>query len=190
VIERFGPSRSARRQPAMGVSPAATLNLWASAKSSRDQERLLIPTLPRQRDARDQGNIGWLEHRLSAGSGGSEDISGFQLCDGNERLHFVAWTPGTFSGRGHAEAKAGKNFAQNQRDAVSEKLTHALCVSRWAAVLYALRALWQYSSVVRLLAARRGLFLGAAMIQRIPQMSFRSAAATRLQRASRGRECT
>ena len=102
----------------------------------------------------------------------------------------MAWTPRTFSGGGHAEAKAGKNFEQNQRDAVSEKLTQALGVSGCAAVWHVLLALWQYSSVVRLLAARRGLFPGSAMMQRIPQISFRSAAAIRLQPASKERGCT
>ncbi len=85
----------------------------------------------------------------------------------------MAWTPRAFSGGGHAEAKAGKNFGQNQLDAVSEKLTSVLGVSGWAAVWYVVQALWQYSPVVPLLGARRGLFLGAAMIQRIRQISFR-----------------
>jgi len=53
----------------------------------------------------------------------------------------VARTPRTLSGRGHAKAKAGKNIEQNQRDAVSEKLTQALCVSYPDAVWYVLRPL-------------------------------------------------
>jgi len=74
----------------------------------------------------------------------------------------VARTPRTFSGGGHAKAKAGENTEQNQRDGVTEKLMQALCVGRWAAVWYVVRALWRHSSVGRLLAARRGLFLGVA----------------------------
>lgn len=50
----------------------------------------------------------------------------------------MAWTPRTFSGRDDAKAKAGKNTEQNQRDAVTEELTQAFCVSGWAAVRYVL----------------------------------------------------
>jgi hypothetical protein len=63
---------------------------------------------------------------------------------------------------------------------ISVGLLSAACCVRFSSIRV-LYACWR---------RKGGLFLGAAMIQRIPQISFRSAAATRLQRVSKGRECT
>lgn len=102
----------------------------------------------------------------------------------------MAGTARTFSSRGDAEAKVGESIEQKWREAISEKLIPPSHVSGWLFVLYALSAPLRHSIVARLLAAQRGLFLEAAMIQRIPQISFRSAVATRSQLVSKGREYT